>query len=110
MLKHLREYIDFDNYDIDETDSQLTDKTFVKFLKDNNIHDKFIYNLQQFIHKRKKKGLSYTKISDFCNKTDNIDYILYSFSWSDTPEGADFWSGYNNKWWKELHFINISND
>jgi len=98
----MKKYIDFNDIDIDETESSLTDKEFVKFLKDNNIYDKFIYDLQQDINMRKKKGHPYIEVNNFCNETDYLDYILGAFPWGNTPEGTDFWIRYNHKWVKYI--------
>jgi len=109
-MMYMKEYIDFDDYDIEEKDavinSPLTDKEFVKFLKDNHIHDKFVYNYQRSIDKKKRNRYPYIEISDYCDMTNDLDYILSSFSWVDSHEGIGFWSGYNDKW-KEFYLENL---
>ena len=99
-LKHLRENINFDDYETDETiDSPLTDKDFVEFLKTNNIHDRFVTNLEKEANHR-------WNISTFCDDIGNrYDYISGGIYWSNTPEGHSFWSKYNNLWrrWVRIH-------
>jgi len=107
MLKHLREYIDFDNYDIDETDNQLTDKMFVKFLKDNKIYDRFINNLHRAITNHDEQYENYWySIGTFCNDINKIygisQYMILGFNWRGTPEGSDFWNYWYKKW---KHYI-----
>ena len=109
MLKHLREYIDFDNYDIDETyDSPLTDKEFVIFLKDNNIYDKFIDNLYRDIEKGGKYyGQLWHSVETFCDEISNIGegrplYIVSAFVWDKTPEKFDFWKHWHYRWFNRF--------
>jgi len=106
MLKHLREYINFNDYDIDETyDSPLTDKEFVKFLRDNFIYDKFINNLDSaIITNDHYYGRYWYSINTFCNDItskfdlERCDYIKYAFVWSGTPEGRTFWANWHYRW------------
>ena len=103
MLRHLREYIDFNDIDTDETieNSPLTDKEFVKFLKDNNIYWKFINNL--YVAMRENKwgyGTYWNSIETFCQDVNVHKYIARAFVWVKTPEGNDFWRYYNEKWEK----------
>ena len=91
-MSELYKYVDFDNVYIDETvhetiyDSPLTDNNFVKFLKDNNIYEKFMNNLV-------------VPANMLCNGgSQPHSYILSAFSWEDTREGHDFWSMWNGVW------------
>ena len=101
MLKHPREYkyINFDDVDIDETKSPLTDKKFVKFLKDNNIHDKFINNLSLAITNNDELyKVFWQSIETFCDDLKRYKYISHAFSWDLTPEGSNFWGNWNGHW------------
>jgi len=95
---YLKERVDFNDYDIDETESPLTCKNFVKFLKDNNIYDKFIYYLQQDINMRKKISYPYIEINNFCDEVNVYQYIKTAFLWRSTPEGYDFWNYWDDRW------------
>jgi len=111
MLKHLREYIDFDNYDVEETKGRLTNKEetrdhltnkkFVEFLKNNDIYKKFLDNLRREMRVRNRatyyKRFWYS-INTFCNDVQELDYINNAFFWKDTPEGHDFWERYHYEW------------
>jgi len=94
-------YIDFDDFDIEETDmeSPLTDSRFVKFLKRNKIHDRFINNIKR---ETTKPGSDYSghwsDAETFCDDIKDINYIFYAFDWESTPEGRFFWKKYNDEW------------
>jgi len=68
--------VNFNDFDVDETydDSPLTNKKFVKFLKDNNLHDKFINNLKQLTAIN-------TSVETFCDDVNEYDYISLAFVW-----------------------------
>ena len=93
--------VDFDCYDIEETNgSPLTNKKFVKFLKDNKIYDKFIYNLKQEIsHSHGYYGRSWHSIDTFCDDVSPGNYIIHGFFWPLTPEGRMFWDRHNTVWY-----------
>ena len=85
--------VNFNDFDVDETydDSPLTNKKFVKFLKDNNLHDKFINNLKQLTAIN-------TSVETFCDDVNEYDYISLAFVWDYTDEGIEFWDKINTRW------------
>jgi len=85
---------DWEEEEINEDDSPLTNEEFVKFLNDNEIYDQFIKNYTNVI-----------PIRNFCNKKDKLDYILSAFSWSGTKEGHFFWNKINQKWLN--HYLHL---
>ena len=86
----MSEHINFDDIDIDETNrSLLTDKNFVKFLKDNKLYEKFMSNLIY-------------PADIFCNTIQRPSYISSAFPWSSTPDGQDFWLKWAVLWSKEI--------
>ena len=98
----ITESVNFDDWDeeeFNEEDSLLTNKEFVKFLKDNNVYDKFIYNLKNYI-----------SLDDYCYKIYITNYILDSFTWNNTKEGHNFWYDIYNKWVNYLNNLNESID
>ena len=99
MLQYLKEYINFNDYDTDETyDSPLTDKGFVKFLKENNIYNKFMDNIREEIIEHGKYWSYWRSIENFCNIITDYAYIVSAFFWPDTPEGVIFWNKYDRMW------------
>ena len=97
MITHLREYIDFNDVDTDETDcNPLTDKDFVMFLIDNNIYREFIYNLKQYMMKGYRRYWSNTRT--FCQEISRYSYVSNAFMWDKTKEGFKFWKKVNDSW------------
>ena len=73
-------------------------RLFFKFLKENNLYDKWVYNIKtqhssifkyQFFWKNKNKIL----FSGNCSSAINS-----AFCWDDTNEGYDFWERLEVKW------------
>ena len=99
-MKYLKlfENIDFEDWDeieINEEDDILTDEDFVKFLKNNNVYDNFIKNLNNadanFKHYWKD-------INNFCENVVKTHYLFNSFNWANSPEGDLFWRNLNSVW------------
>ncbi len=65
---------------------------FIKFLKDNNVLDKFNNNLDPI-----EKPLD-----KFLANTDPQIYIGVAFDWGTTPEGVILWGGLYSKWVCEI--------
>ena len=68
------------------------------FLQENNCYDKFIKN--------------FDKEWDWCDAWLSIDdYSIYAFNWNESPEGTEFWSNLDYKWYniknKENDMIEI---
>jgi len=110
-LKGLNESIDFNDWEeeeFNENDSPLTDKEFVKFLKDNNIYDKFIYNCTDNKLNKFFEGTYWKSLETFCTDLDRKKYIIYSFDWRITKEKFGFWAKISDKWKK--YYLNESID
>jgi len=103
-MKYLLEYnnIDFEDWDDEEYEytDPLEDDKFVKFLIDNNIYDRFIYNI--------KNDKGYLSQND--EHLNRSQYISYTFGWGDSKEGYKFWLGINHKWRNHLKKLNESID
>lgn len=65
---------------------------FLRFLKENKV----FYSYQKSLLKR--HDMSYLK--DLCNRND-LSIIDFSFTWSLTIEGHEFWSNLNSKFMNE---------
>ena len=110
MLKHLMEYIDFNDIDTYERPSDpLTDKRFVKFLNINGIYDKFMDNLYRAIEQNdghyRRNWYSIKTFCDDISKTEGrYKYITLAFYWSNTLEGYEFWEYWHSLWvtWSEF--------
>lgn len=84
-----------------------------KFLRENQILDKYIHNI--VIQRPNRKRLKAKNILKGCIRiflscyNSNYNYISYifacwesSFDWSASEEGREFWFSYNKKW---MNFI-----
>ena len=73
-------------------------KEFFKFLKENNLYDKWLNNLkdQHPISSTEERRWDnmYKRLYD--NKS--LEAINYAFCWRKTEEGHDFWEEKNKKW------------
>jgi hypothetical protein len=70
--------INWNDWDVEEYEfNKLKDIRLVKFLKDNNVYDKFIDNFNILDYK------------SFCDYTKQMDYFD-SFNWKETNEGYEF--------------------
>ena len=79
--------INFDEFDIDETDI-IPDKDFKDFLKDNDVYNDYVNTL--------KNG--YMNIGEFFDLADKKSYISRAFPWDESSRGAKFWVNINRKW------------
>ena len=75
-------------------------KTFIKFLKVNNVFNAFSKNI---INGEKFRGAFGEDIepSDYIDKklkTEPIMIFMDGFAWSETQEGFDFWDNVNLLW------------
>ena len=78
--------IDFNDFDIDETE-QIPDEEFANFLKKHHAYKKYVHNLTK-----------YNTIQKFFNRYAKDNYISNAFSWSRTPEGSTYWLKINSDW------------
>jgi len=79
----------------------ITNRKLIKFLKENNAYEKFIYNLFENLKDAKAKGASgfhFRKKIKVLNDTENYDQIENAFTWSTTPEGRIFWENLHIKY------------
>lgn len=64
-------------------------KIFLLFLKENNIYNKYKYQLRV-------RGNTIDEFLDKCDKP--MSFLAESFNWVNTPQGYDFWREINRKW------------
>ena len=64
-------------------------KLFIDFLKENNCYAKFKDN---FYRENPEKDFA----EFMCSNIYNI--LIIAFSWSETPEGREYWRNMNYKW------------
>ena len=93
--------IDFQNIDIDETDSNmvddspLTDKEFVKFLREYGIYNTFMREIRRY---NERNPLFYVDTEILCENIEKKYYISAAFNWDRTDDGFKFWDFYNDLW------------
>lgn len=75
--------------------SPIKDKVFLKFLKDNNIYNKFINNCKK---DKEFKEKYWHNLADFSKNLNRHNYMTRAFMWDKTKEGSNFWSRYNSDW------------
>ena len=73
-----------------------TKKLFIKFLKDNNVYEQYMFNFNN----RTKISKYYPKktFTSYFETTDLYLAINNAFNWSDSPEHFRFWENLNTKW------------
>ena len=71
---------------------------FLEFLVDEGVLDLFILNtlqeqdnLNMYSRSQQQEGPYYPKVPE-------KHYVLYSFDWSSSPQGYQFWNIIKNKW------------
>ena len=69
------------------------EKDVIWFLKNENVYDKFIFNLKKWIKHKDEKYF-------IC-----LPITINSFKWSDTPEQGSFWYNLNVEYSK-IHLVN----
>ena len=69
------------------------EKDVIWFLKNENVYDKFIFNLKKWIKYKNEKYII------------SIPITINSFKWSDTPEQGSFWYNLNVEYSK-IHLVN----
>ena len=77
-------------------------KEFYKFLLNNNLLDKYLYNFRN----NKSPMLFGCKDTDIWYVLDNklsTTFIFDAFSWSDSPEGYSFWERINDEWYNRSY-------
>lgn len=67
---------------------------FIKFLKDNDAYEQYVFNF----NKREKFRNKACPKNQFFSKTEDKAYILCAFTWSRTIEGWSYWNKFHEKW------------
>jgi len=106
-MKYIKEFkdIDWDDFDIEEDDPNTHkdfegNEKFYKFLKDNNVLDRYMNNYDPFY-----EGNGNISLFKFLNICMNKNYIFKAFLWSETYEKFGFWDNINSKWREIINYI-----
>ena len=67
---------------------------FIRFLKDNNAYEQYMFN---FNKREEKRNKAYPK-SQFFSKTKPENYVNRAFTWINTKEGNPFWFNLSIEW------------
>ena len=89
--------------------SKIYSKHFIKFLRENNCYDEYLYNIKSENGSDGRERWSHPRdIVSFFHKyyAEPYRWILSSFEWSVTNEGYDFWSKINDTWCECYRFLN----
>ena len=74
-------------------------KLFIRFLKENKVYEKFIYNFDIYIkHRRLRRRKCLFSFKNYMKDTEPEYYLFDSFEWVNTPEGGCFWADMDTKW------------
>ena len=68
-----------------------TKQLFIKFLKDNNVYEQYMFN----VNKRKEK---YFTPKNFFLNTLYVDFVSNAFTWKETLQGYGYWDKIENNW------------
>jgi hypothetical protein len=74
----------------EEKKNIIYNKRFTNFLIENNIYDKYIYNVKHHI------------IIEYSDNTLGNHLIIDAFNWQKTPEGELFWYNIHKKWLNKI--------
>ena len=115
---HIKNYTDFkyiiseNNINLDEyyeeeinEDDGLSDKSFVKFLKNNYVYDKFINNIN---NTELNQHTFWKDIYNYCDRFEKESYILAAFNIDNSDEGRNFWININRLWLKYIKDHNLT--
>ena len=72
---------------------------FIKFLKDNNAYEQFMFNFKKDEEYRMYHLIKFSSNEFFKNEPIQ-NYILHAFEWKNTSEGETFWGTMYHKWKK----------
>ena len=92
-LKRYNESIDWDDWEEEENsipDDFIGHEDFYNFLVDNDVLDTYLYNFKNDKHQKDFKK--------FINQVRDTHLIDAAFTWSQTPEGNNYWYELNIKW------------
>ena len=82
-----------------------TKQQFVKFLKDNNVYEQYMFNFKEHRIKRKQDvpRVYYAEKVFFLNC--NCEYFIRNaFPWKCTPQGGYYWANIDTKWIDYLNY------
>lgn len=81
---------------MNELMKNLMKKKFIKFLKENNVYERFMYNFEH----REERFYKYQKINfkTYFNGTHERCLLFSAFDWDSTSEGLRFWDEIDTKW------------
>ena len=87
---------------IPETISKNPIEIFKNFLKENGAYNNYIININNSkIYHFSEIGINDENFNTVIKKINNmLDWIDIPFTWDKTPEGQNFWSILNDKWFK----------
>lgn len=71
-----------------------------KFLKENDLYDKWVYNLKKQHPISNKRW--WNKMHSYIYSNNTKQAVDYAFCWSNTLEGHDFWSKINDRWKRKV--------
>ncbi len=79
-------------------------RNFLKFLKQNHIYERFIFNFKKYnIYFKRSEQMNFSKFISTCLPS---SYIDSAFSWRRTAEGFEYWNCINSEYMKELYYDN----
>ena len=77
---------------------------FIRFLKQNNVYEQYIYNFNNGKYYRER---FFNGKTPFLSEDSPYGYITNAFSWGFTKEGTNFWLMITTKWdrivWQRIH-------
>lgn len=95
-----------EDFDYDEEDDNYSDDGYIKnkfpkfyrFLVDNNILNKYIFNIVNVEYPDYHKKYLYRNVKEFIDNHNYDDLIDFAFTWSDASEGDEFWEDIDTLW------------
>ncbi len=82
--------------------------TFVQFLKDNKVYDKYMENFKVEKQEWEHPALFHDSVEDFIDKNYHLFWVYMAFDWDKCPENFDFWEDIHTKWINESADKNVS--
>ena len=76
---------------------KLSKRKFIRFLKQNNAYEQFMFNFRKQNPLCNNKELYFKSYSN----ADTLKYVDYAFVWDNTKEGWEYWANLDKKWKKE---------
>ena len=82
---------------------KLSKKKFIRFLKQNNAYEQFMFAFRKQNALRNKKGLYFKNYSN----AEPLKYVDYAFVWDNTKEGWEYWANLDKEWKKEYTWASL---